>query len=129
MAITPDYQSAVSFFLHQQFQQISVTDITLTVTQRYYTSSTAEWDLTLPDLSAVEGWLNAWGLQDGTPFTWRATIYRGRAALLFGAAPEEDEAILFAGRSSSPAPPALQALRARGDAFTAPRSRPASPAP
>lgn len=129
MAITPDYQSAVSFFLHQQFQQISVTDITLTVTQRYYTSSTAEWNLTIPDLSAVEGWLNAWGLQDGTPFTWRATIYRGRAALLFGAAPEEDEAILFAGRSSSPAPPALQALRARGDAFTAPRSRPASPAP
>lgn len=121
LPMTAAYVSAVSFFLHQQFQQISVTDITLTVTQRYYTSLTAEWNLTIPDLSAVEGWQNAWGLQDGTPFTWRATIYRGRAALLFGAAPGEDEAILFAGRSSSPAPPALQAVRARGAAFTAPR--------
>jgi hypothetical protein len=126
---TVEYLNAVNFLLHQQFQQISVTDVSLTVTGAYYTSSSTEWDLTLPDFSGVEGWQNAWGLQDGTPFTWRTTVYRGRAELLFGAAPDENEAILFAGRASSPPPPALRALVAPTASVTAPRRRLSSPRP
>jgi hypothetical protein len=120
---TNEYLGAVNFLLHQQFQQISVTDVSVTVTAAYYTSSSTEWDLTLPDFTGVDGWQNAWGLQDGTQFTWRSTVYRGRAALLFGAAPDENEAILFAGRSSSPPPPALRAVVAPKASIIAPRRR------
>lgn len=118
-----EYLAAVTFLLHQQFQQISVTDVTITVTAPYYTSSSTEWDLTVPDLSGVEGWQNAWGLQQGTQVTWRATVYRGRGTLVLGAAPDENEAILFAGRVSSPAPPALVAPQAPQASVTAPRRR------
>jgi hypothetical protein len=108
MSVTLAYPSAVTFFLHQQFGQISVTDVTLMATENYVGGGSS-WDLTIPDFSAVEGWNNAWGLQNGTDFTWTVTTYHTRPSLLLGAAPVDGEATVFAGRSSSPPPPALMA--------------------
>jgi hypothetical protein len=105
MSMGSDYVAAINILLRQQFQQISVTEVSLTVTLFYF-NIIGPWDFTFPDLSGVAGWQNAWGLQSGTPVNWTITTYSGRPSLVLGARAEENEAILFAGRSSS-----LPALR------------------
>lgn len=117
-----EYVSAANLLLQQQFQQFSVTKVEVTVTLAYY-NRLGEWDLTIPDLSSVDGWQNAWGLQSGTPVSWTITTFAGRGALLLGALPDETEAILFAGRSSAEPLQALRAMRGYRSGFTAPRRR------
>ena len=95
------YLSAASFHLRQQFGTASVTSVTITVTSAFYAGSNVQpWFVVIPDLSQVDGWQNAWGLQAGTPVDWQSTSFQGRSTLLLGAPPEEAETVRFAGRLS-----------------------------
>jgi hypothetical protein len=95
------YTSAASFTFRQQFGVSSVTAVTVTVTSAFYAGSGVQpWFVMLPDLSTTDAWQNVWGLQDGTPVDWQATLYLGRSTLVFGAAPTEGETVSFAGRLS-----------------------------
>jgi hypothetical protein len=109
-----DYITAASFIFTQQFGQSSVTRVTVTVTSEFYTGTGVEpWFVVIPDLSLSDGWLNAWGLQDGTPVDWQATSYLGRATLVLGAPPTEGETVRFAGRMAlQPFQPSVQSATA-----------------
>ena len=77
-----------------------VAGVTITMTHGYGASGT--WNVTVPDLSGVNGWQNAWGMVNGgEPVDWTVTVYGGRPALLFGAAPLDGETVRFASRTSS----------------------------
>jgi hypothetical protein len=48
---------------------------TVTITTGY--TNGAAWDVTLPDLTSVAGWLNTWGLQNGTGIRWSISAQGG----------------------------------------------------
>ena len=99
VARTTEYQRAVSAEFVQG-QQFSATTVTITMTHGYGASGT--WNVTVPDLSGVNGWQNAWGMVNGgEPVDWTVTVYGGRPALLFGAAPLDGETVRFASRTNS----------------------------
>jgi hypothetical protein len=93
------YPSAVSLAFDQQLQ-FSATQWFITVTSGYFGGLPFTWDLTIPDLSSVSGWQNAWGLQNGAVGV-TATAHGVRGELLFGAPPkEEGETTVYATRTA-----------------------------
>jgi hypothetical protein len=118
------YNSAAHFQLHQ-VTLTSVTTVNVTVTEGYYTGTSAQpWTAILPDFSLVEGWQNAWGLQTGPVIDWTVTSFEGRASLIFGAPPDDGETVRFAGRR-----PSVMSVRASSAEPTARRLRSAVRAP
>jgi hypothetical protein len=126
MSMQPSgYNSAAHFQLQQQFGQPSVTTVNVTVTEGYYTGTSAQpWTVILPDFSLVEGWQNAWGLQTGPVIDWTVTSFEGRASLIFGAPPNDGETVRFAGRR-----PSVMSVRVSRAKPTARRLRSAVRAP
>lgn len=86
-----------------QESSFSATSVAVTVTANY--SGSGSWDATMPDMSGVTGWQNAWGLSaTGAPVDWTVTVYGGNPALLFGAPPNDGELVRFATTPGSLAP-------------------------
>jgi len=93
-----EYARAMTASFLQQ-QTFSVTRVDVTITSGYDASGT--WDATMPDLSGVSGWQNAWGLVNGGPLVeWTVTAFGARPELLFGGAPSDGETVRFASRQS-----------------------------
>ena len=100
VARQPQYNSAVRAVYDKQNSQFSSTEVAVTTTQGF--ADVGTWDLTIPDLSGVAGWQNAWGLvSGGGTVSWSVTAYGGRPELLFGAGPILPESVQFASRSST----------------------------
>jgi hypothetical protein len=93
-----DYARAMHATYLQE-SQFSSTRVSVTITGGY--EALPAWDVTIPDLSGVAGWQNAWGLAAGA-VEWTVTAFGGRPELLFGAPPVDGEAVRFASRSSAP---------------------------
>lgn len=75
-------QSQYSRILDANYAQPGLNrSVTLSATGAYFGSPTT-WDLTMPDFSALGGWNNAWGLQDGTTINWTANATGGATTFL-----------------------------------------------
>ncbi|MCU0625094.1 MAG: hypothetical protein MUF21_01215 [Gemmatimonadaceae bacterium] len=72
VALQPEYNRVLSV----QYEQSNGNDASVFVTSGYAGTIT-NWDVTLPDLSSVAGWLNTWGLVTGTPFRWTVIAFGG----------------------------------------------------
>jgi hypothetical protein len=108
MSMPPGGYNSAAHFQLQQVSLTSVTTVNVTVTEGYYTGTSAQpWTAILPDFSLVDGWQNAWGMQTGPVIDWTVTSFEGRASLIFGAPPRDGETVRFAGRR-----PSLMSLRA-----------------
>jgi hypothetical protein len=66
-------QAEYGRFLSASYNQGTLNrTVNVSATGAYFGAPSA-WDLTMPDLSAVTGWQNAWGLADGTLIEWTVT--------------------------------------------------------
>lgn len=93
-----------------QDRQFSSTRVSVTITVGYSTAGT--WDSSIPDLSAVSGWQNSWGLVDnGGTVDWTVTVFGGRPELLFGAPPGDGEVVRFASRANQINASVAQSIR------------------
>src|SRR5262249_5792019 len=108
------YDRAAAFQLSEQTAFNTIT-VSVTVTEGFFNGNPSAWDVTIPDLSGVDGWQNAWGLQTGSPIDWVVTTYYGRPALVLGADPTEGEGVQFAGTRSA----AMPVVAARSAGVTA----------
>jgi len=90
-----DYDRALVVTWLQQ-SQLTARRVAITVTAGY--DESGQWDATIPDLAAVPGWQNDWGLAGASMPEWSIFAYGGRADLLFGARPVDFEFLRFAGR-------------------------------
>lgn len=91
------YGDAAAVFYVQETQFAS-TEVNVTMTAGY--DASGSWTLTMPDLSGVSGWQNAWGLNGVDGVQWTAFVFGGRPELLFGSRPLAAETIMFANRAS-----------------------------
>ena len=102
--VQTDYPSAITAEYFQQ-TQFSATTWVVTVTAGVFSAVQVggqPWDFQVPDLSSLSGWQNSWGLTN-TGYSWTVTAYGVRAALLFGATPNDGELTQYALRMSEPA--------------------------
>ena len=116
------YDDALTITYLQE-DQLSTREVNVILTRGYGASS--QWSAVIPDFSGVSGWQNAWGIvAGGRDVDWTASVYGARPELLFGAAPNDGETVMFANRSSF-----VDATRASafGRRATATRRRPFSP--
>lgn len=68
--LQPDYDSAVSLFLHQS---VPASSILITATREYFGGTPATWTLELPDLAVVDGFPRSVSLKPG-PFNWSVNV-------------------------------------------------------
>lgn len=106
------YDDAVSVAYQQQLT-FSVTTVNIFQTFGHVRSVFGNWQLDIPDLTGADGWQDAWGLKTGANIDWTVTAFGGRAALMFGARPNDGEFARYAIRQSQPA--ALRALVGPGE--------------
>ncbi len=90
----------------------STASMSIAATAAYSTSS-ATWTLTFPNLSSAAGWNNAWGIATGVPFDWDVTA-QGGAIALFDEPYYFDVATTQTASQSSSAPIAARALGTGG---------------
>ena len=65
------------------YEQSSPTrSVSIEATAGYFGTAPATWDITVPDLSPVAGWLPAWGLLDGNPIDWEVDAQGGTLSFL-----------------------------------------------
>jgi hypothetical protein len=96
-------QAEYARYLTSSYTQASLNRTTFVTVTGAYTGGTA-WDVTVPDFSALAGWSNTWGLQNGTPITWMITG-QGGANYYFDTALADGQTSRAASRSSVTAIP------------------------
>lgn len=105
LASQAEYNRTVMAFFSQSGLDRTVN---LTATSGYFGGAPTTWDVTVPDLSAVTGWDNAWGLQDGTGIDWTVSTQGGSIALFD---PSITEGATQQSASSSSSSPLLSMVR------------------
>jgi hypothetical protein len=105
-----DYSTVITSEFEQETAFGSIV-VSMSVTASYFGGTPLEWNIPMPNFNGLAGWDNSWALKGGA-IDWTITAFFGRPALLFGAAPTDGEAVLFASRSNTIG--SAQAFRAGG---------------
>ncbi|HJQ21689.1 MAG TPA: hypothetical protein VJ867_15175 [Gemmatimonadaceae bacterium] len=113
LPVQPQYNSFAEAGYTQQGTSNRV--VFVTGTSGYF-GNNANWTLDMPDLSGLTGYPAAASLEAGTAVSASAQAYGGSAALFFGAAPNEGDALKYAGTApmSASASVALRAMPGPG---------------
>jgi uncharacterized membrane protein len=80
-----------------RFVQATQATSEVAATAGYFGGSPAQWDLTVPDLTAAAGFDPAWGLRPGAATQWEAFATNG--SFLFPWSPQDGETFRIAGLS------------------------------
>jgi hypothetical protein len=87
-------------------QGTGATERTVNVLMTAAYAGGSAYDLTIPDLSGVSGWNNAWGLQPGVSTDWTEIQSGGTFNYFFpGATPTDGATVVFATRTGTIASP------------------------
>lgn len=112
-------QAQYNRLINTSYEQAGLNkDVNVFATAAYYGGLPATWDVTVPDLSGVTGWNNAWGLQDGTPIDWDVSVQGGAIQFLDANSIVDGSTTRMALVSSGSTPLSLRAARASSDKFS-----------
>jgi hypothetical protein len=96
-------QTEYNRFFDASFNQTSANrSATISATTGY--NGTGAWDLSIPDLSSVSGWLNTWGLINGTAISWNVGAAGGVQFFIDASATEGSTFQRSSRESASPLP-------------------------